>query len=397
MSLKPVDAPKQHTIRIAFLDVGQGDTSIITCPETREAIVVDCIDAKAVLAYLAQEGVTRLCGIIITHLHSDHYSKETLKLFHHAQSELGECERLCFNNLLVRDRKLREILLRDKDEHSSDSRGDDKARKTAYQNLIETSRRHKSRFRRIFEQEDYPLPIPCDLAQSVEVVHPHSADLELLLEKGLNNTSVVLLVTSHDSNALLMGDLEPSGFEVLHDNHPDLQANVVKLPHHGGGWTQGETTRLLNQTQPSVVIISVGTTSRGGTHSDKSNRYGHPTEGVFEALNEWKRGQQPLHLLCTQATSQCRAALLDASQRATVRDALLKFHRMEANLGGRKMIGSKQGCPCAGTVVIELVNRVNVLQPTIRFHHNVITTHLTEHRCHLPAIIDRPQTDNAHS
>jgi len=396
MSLKPVDASKQHTIRIAFLDVGQGDTSVITCPETREAIVIDCIDEKAVLAYLAQEGVTHLRGIIITHLHSDHYLK-ALKLFHHTQPGLGECERLCFNPL-VKNRKLRETLVRDKDKHSSDSQGDNKARVTAYENLLEAIRRHKSRFRRIFEQDDYPLPIQGDLAQFIKVIHPHSADFEsLLATKELNNSSVVLHIASHDSSALLMGDLEPAGFEVLHDNHPDLQANVVKMPHHGGGWTQSETTRLLNQTQPSVVVISVGTTSRGGMHVDKSNRYGHPTDGVFEALSEWKREQQPLHLLCTQATSQCKAALLDASQRATVRDALLKLYRIQANRVGRKMIGSKKGCPCAGTVVIELVDQVNVLQPTLPFHHNVIIKHLTEHRCHLPAVIDRSQTDNAHS
>ncbi|MEA3339510.1 MAG: hypothetical protein U9R15_06035 [Chloroflexota bacterium] len=123
------------------------------------------------------------------------------------------------------------------------------------------------------------------MAQFIKVVHPHSADYESLLStKELNNSSVALHVASHDSSALLMGDLELAGFEVLHDNHPDLRVNVVKFPHHGGGWTQDETTHLLNQTQPSVVVISVGTTSRGGTHLGKSNRYGHPAEGVFEAL-----------------------------------------------------------------------------------------------------------------
>jgi beta-lactamase superfamily II metal-dependent hydrolase len=39
-------------IRIAFLDVGQGDTIVVSSPETREAVVIDCIDADAVLEYL---------------------------------------------------------------------------------------------------------------------------------------------------------------------------------------------------------------------------------------------------------------------------------------------------------------------------------------------------------
>ena len=32
-------------VKIAFLDVGQADTIVITCPETQEAIVVDCVNA----------------------------------------------------------------------------------------------------------------------------------------------------------------------------------------------------------------------------------------------------------------------------------------------------------------------------------------------------------------
>ncbi len=56
------------TIRIAFLDVGQGDTIVISSPETGEAIIVDCINADAVLEYLEQEEIKYLRGIVITHL-----------------------------------------------------------------------------------------------------------------------------------------------------------------------------------------------------------------------------------------------------------------------------------------------------------------------------------------
>ena len=68
-------------IRIAFLDVGQGDTIVISSPETSEAIVVDCIDANAVLEYLEQEETKYLRGIVITHLHDDHYCQVDDLLF----------------------------------------------------------------------------------------------------------------------------------------------------------------------------------------------------------------------------------------------------------------------------------------------------------------------------
>src|SRR5258708_12288899 len=65
---------KPPGIKIAFLDVGQADTIVISSPDTQEAIVVDCVDPKAVLNYLTKEQIKYLRGIIITHLHADHYS-----------------------------------------------------------------------------------------------------------------------------------------------------------------------------------------------------------------------------------------------------------------------------------------------------------------------------------
>jgi len=46
---------KLPTIKIAFLDVGQADTIVISCSDTHEAIVVDCVNAKEVLNYLKEE------------------------------------------------------------------------------------------------------------------------------------------------------------------------------------------------------------------------------------------------------------------------------------------------------------------------------------------------------
>lgn len=375
-------------IRIAFLDVGQGDTIVVTAPQMQEAIVIDCIDEKAVLTYLKQENIKRLRAIIITHLHEDHYSR-ALKLFNNLpQFGISECERLCFNPLPIKNRQLLDLLLRDKDEHSLDGLNDSKARKTAYQNLLEAKQRHKPKFRRIFEQEDYPLPIEGALAQQIRVMHPHSSDYDSLLGQGLNNTSVVLHITTNKLSTLLMGDLEPSGFQVLQANHPELRSNVLKFPHHGGAWTRDEAIHLLSQTQPSLVVISVGTTSKGGQYQDSSNHYGHPTTGVFEALREWSKVQNPFRLLCTQATSQCKSALLDLYQRVIVRETLISRHLTEAKNRGQTMIGSKEGCPCAGTVIIELSDQVRVIQPTPQFHLNIITSQFKDsrtdhHQCHI--------------
>lgn len=92
-----------------------------------------------------------------------------------------------------------------------------------------------------------------------------------------------------------------------------------------------------------------------------------------------------IRLLCTQATEQCREAVLDN------RDAVLQQFRSQANADGYSIIGSKQGCPCAGTVIIELSDEVRVLQPEKNFHlQSIIEPHFKEHKCN---IADDPMVD----
>lgn len=102
---------------MAFLDVGQGDTIVVSCPTTREALVVDCTDANSVLDYLEQEQVAYLRSVIITHLHEDHY-RQVATLLKNCSLAVGTqtCEVLAFNEIV--DRKNRQVLMQDADEHS---------------------------------------------------------------------------------------------------------------------------------------------------------------------------------------------------------------------------------------------------------------------------------------
>lgn len=58
----------QYIVRIAFLDVGQGDTMIVSIPETGEAVIVDCVEPDIVFAYLQEQKITSVRGLIGTHL-----------------------------------------------------------------------------------------------------------------------------------------------------------------------------------------------------------------------------------------------------------------------------------------------------------------------------------------
>ena len=85
---------------------------------------------------------------------------------------------------------------------------------------------------------------------------------------GANNSSVVLQVTVATRDGpvrlLLTGDVEPPSQATILAAHPDLAADVLKVPHHGSAHQDPD---LFAAVHPRVAVISVG----------KGNTYGHPS------------------------------------------------------------------------------------------------------------------------
>lgn len=368
---------KPPSIKIAFLDVGQADTIVISCLNTHEAIVVDYVNAKAVLDYLKREEITQLRGIIITHLHADHYSGVTTLLKNYWQVPgMQECKVVAFNEIF--NQKNLQKLIQDADEHSSNyekfSKETSHIISTSLQDLIDWRDQNDSKYALLQVQLGSSVPYQSEgtLIKSLQLLHPHAANFRKLEAKGLNNTSVVLQVIGPGSSALLTGDLEPEGWRQLCANHSDLHSDILKFPHHGGAWKDEDIDALLDKVDPSIVVISVG--------SEGFERYTHPHPDVFRALSR----RPNIHVLCTQATSQCQELVLKA------RNSVIDQLKAKASKRGDKLIGSRRGCPCAGTVIIELGEKAQVLQPELKFHRElIIEPHFKSHQCNIkqaPAI-----------
>ncbi len=209
------------------------------------------------------------------------------------------------------------------------------------------------------------MPFTGTLIKSFHLLHPYAADYRALENKGLNNTSVVLHIEASNSSALLTGDIEPEGWRFLQENHPDLQSDVLKFPHHGA-WKNADAEKLIDSIQPSIMIISVG--------SEGYKQYQHPHKHVFTALAK----RPHIRVLCTQATDQCQKSVLTTSHE------ILQKLKVQADQSGYPVLGSKQGCPCAGTIIIELGNHVRVIQPELSFHREeIIKLHFTSHECNI--------------
>lgn len=353
----------QPIVRIAFLDVGQGDSIVVSIPETKEAVVIDCPEADVVFEYLKSQEIQHVRGLIITHLHLDHY-KKTTQFLENCSSQIGTtCERLLLNWAY----NSTTALAPDSDGHSEPSasaRNNSLQRRTSLSELKSWADRNEAACTPLL-RSGTALPLQGRLASALEVLQPSHGQTGTLQGMGLNNTAAIIRVHGAGTTALLTSDIEPTGWRELQKRHSNMQSDVLKFPHHGSwkeGGTEADPDDILNSVQPSYVIISVGT--------DGSKKYNHPNPHVFKALAAHKN----IQFFCTQATTQCSIS------HALARDLILQSwsHHREAS----QFVRTESGCPCASTIIIDLDTQVNVLQPDPTIHFKqIIQPFLPTHQC----------------
>jgi len=89
--------------------------------------------------------------------------------------------------------------------------------------------------------------------------------------KRLNNQSVMLHLRCGKSAFLFTGDVEREAEAWLTERGEDLEAAVLKVPHHGA---RGSVyPPFLGVVKPRVAVVSVG----------RANAYGHPSRVMLEA------------------------------------------------------------------------------------------------------------------
>jgi hypothetical protein len=351
-------------VELVVLDVGQGDTMVVSVPSTREAVVIDCVDADSVFAYLRDREIEHLRGLVLTHLHLDHY-RDAVRLLRNCEKRLNlRCEGLYFHWDRPRSRAEHDRLVRDADGHGDDgmdARMAENIRQTGYRELLAWVQDNREACGPLARGKG-SQPFAGTFGQVLEVVHPWHAHLHMLSGSGLNDTSVVLRVRGSGSSALLTGDIEAYAWTMMtNDGVEELRADVLKFPHHGA-WLGGDPRTILDVVQPKAVIVSVGT---------RGVAYDHPNDDVFAAIRERAPG---IRLLCTQATCKCGPAI-EAAQLATAAHEHRPATFRNTRRGGI-------GCPCAGTVVIALGDTAEILQPTLAFHQDrIIRPLLPAHQC----------------
>ncbi|MEK9194686.1 MAG: MBL fold metallo-hydrolase [Patescibacteria group bacterium] len=99
-----------------------------------------------------------------------------------------------------------------------------------------------------------------------------SPDKNFVLDKELNNTSLVVELESNNSKTLFTGDI---GFDIenhlLAENLRDI--SILKVAHHGSKYSS--LANFLQASKPEVAVIGVG-----------KNSYGHPTKETLGKLRD---------------------------------------------------------------------------------------------------------------
>jgi len=103
----------------------------------------------------------------------------------------------------------------------------------------------------------------------LDIISP--ARNEIFSEKNLNNSSLVFRATINGFRTLFLGDAD-SGF--LKKITTDWQADILKVSHHGS--KNGTSPELLKLINPQIALIGVG----------RDNKYNHPADTVINLLND---------------------------------------------------------------------------------------------------------------
>lgn len=91
--------------------------------------------------------------------------------------------------------------------------------------------------------------------------------------ENLNNYSPIIKVEYGNNSFLFTGDAEKEVEEKIIANNDDINADVIKIGHHGSSTSTSKA--FIDKVNPSIAVISVG----------ENNSYNHPNEDVINRLN----------------------------------------------------------------------------------------------------------------
>ncbi|MDP2692405.1 MAG: MBL fold metallo-hydrolase [bacterium] len=228
-SILPLNNSSVEYLKLAFLDVGQGDATFVEWPDG-EQMLVDCGKDSNVLTGLGEVMPfydKYIDYLLVTHPDLDHFGGciDVIKRF-----DVGE---VIYNGVV----------------------GDSDAW-SYFWDLVESK---KIKYTEINKFNIWDI----NNAQ-IKFLYP---DSDISNENiASNDGSIVFVMSYGESDILFTGDAEEGLEKYLVENYEnDLDVEVLKVAHHGSGGSSGKD--FLAYVSPEYSVISVGA----------GNSYGHPS------------------------------------------------------------------------------------------------------------------------
>ena len=234
-------------LKIYFVDVGQGDCTLIKTP-TNKNILIDGggsefgnfdVGENILLPYLLDRRILNIDYLMISHFDSDHIGG----LF-------SIIENLNVKNIII------------------SKQGKESENLKRFYEIINKKKINVY----TVKKGDY---IKIDKYSYFEILFPEA---ELIQENILNNNSIVARFNALDFSMLFTGDIEEiaeSRLVEIYKNSKKLEADVLKVAHHGS--KTSTTLSFLDLVKPKIVFIGVG----------KDNNFGHPNNGVLDRIKKY--------------------------------------------------------------------------------------------------------------
>ncbi len=238
---------KDNSLKIYFIDVGQGDSSLIET-SSGKTILIDGggnenpekydIGEKVLVPYLLDRSISKIDYVMISHFDSDHVG-----------GLLTVMENLHVKEAIISKQK-------------EDSQN--------YQKFLKIAKEKEIKVRVVCKGDR----IKIDNETYLEILWPQEKQIE---DNPLNNNSIVAKLVYKDFSILFTGDIEEiAEKEILkiYNNSSKLKSNIIKVAHHGSKSSSIE--EFLNAVSPEIALIGVG----------EDNKFGHPNEQVIERLKK---------------------------------------------------------------------------------------------------------------
>jgi len=228
----PDTSKPEGTLEVHYIDVGQGDATLIKCGS--HAMLIDGGNnnkGTTVQLYLKKQGVESLDYVIGTHPDADHIGGLDVIVYKY------NCEK---------------VIMPD---YEKDTR--------TYQELVDVIHDKNMKITYPVVGEQYALG-----EAKFTIIAPNSNSYG----GNANDYSVAILLEYGKNRFLFTGDAEETSEAEMLTNGIDISADVYKVAHHGS--RSASTQEFLNAVHPKYAVISCG----------EGNSYGHPHAEVLNRL-----------------------------------------------------------------------------------------------------------------